>query len=249
MQRYASKRKEKILKSYRTKFERVIELIFILGAIILGIIIVYNIDNTQIPLSWKIAISTFILLLPLSLYLQAALHVNNMRIEKISKYQQKLREKYKEYYEIHNPTDIELSNIEDNKIEKMIKERANFLLENRDLELYTLYLKAYRNHKEEKEKLGCTLKQEPGNTDLKQEMIRLNGYERRFLNFEIGSYLDEIVHIHMRESSIDFSSYIVPLSFFIFIYLTGFLIIVPLINSVFIQKPVTIIIPIPQSDT
>jgi hypothetical protein len=84
--------------------------------------------------------------------------------------------------------------------------------------------------------------------ELEQQNIRLNEYGRRFLRFEIGNYLDEIVDIHMIESGIDFRSYIVPLSFFIFLYFAGFLIIISLINSVFTQNPVTIVIPIPQSD-
>jgi hypothetical protein len=301
MQRIASKRKEKILKSYRTKFERFIKWIFFIGTVILSIIVVYNIANTQIPLSWKVAISTFILLLPFSLYLQAALHVSNMKIEKISKYQSELRKRFEEYYQselrkrfeeypnLNEEDQIEADeankeNLSDERekykkqieenYKKLINKMEFFLLKKGDLELYNIYPKAYRNYREERTNLNDEIKKIESDKQysligkiliyLKNRKLRLKNsklknlhkeerwldeYRGRFLKFEIGSYLDEIVDIHMRESSIDFSSYIVPLSFFIFMYLTGFLIIVPLINSVFIQKPVTIVIPIPQLDT
>jgi hypothetical protein len=243
---YASERKQNILELYNNKIERSIKWIFLAGAVILALIVIDNLIDSEISLPWKFAISTFILLFPFSLYLQASLNVNNIKWSNISQYQQKLRERFQVYYEINKNTSIKLDDIDDKKEEKykeLIEDRANFLLEKGDLELYTLYLKAYRNYREARDNLD--------NLDLKNdkekenEKRRLDGYRERFLKFEIGSYLDEIVHIHMIESNIDFRTYIVPISFFIFMYLGGFLIIIPLINSIFVLQPTSIVIPLP----
>jgi hypothetical protein len=242
---YASERKQNILKSYTNKIESSIKWIFLAGAVMLALIVIYNLIDSQISLPWKIAISTFILLFPFSLYLQASLNVNSVKWANISQYQQKLRERFKEYYEINKNTHIKLDNIDkeditEEKYKELIEDRANFLLRQGDLELYTLYLKAYRNYREARDNLNLKNEKEK-----EKEKRRLDEYRERFLKFEIGSYLDEIVHIHMIESNIDFRTYIVPISFFIFMYLGGFLIIIPLINSIFVVQVTSIVIPLP----
>ena len=246
---YASKRKENILKLYTNKIERSIKWIFLMGAVMLALIVIYNLIDSKISLPWKIALSTLILLFPFSLYLQASLNVNSVKWAKISQYQQKLRELFKKYYDLNKPIHIEFDNTDtddkkEEKYKELIEDRANFLLEQGDLELYTLYLKAYRNYKEARENLNLNGNKER-EEDREKERRRLDEYRERFLKFEIGSYLDEIVHIHMIESNIDFRTYIVPISFFIFMYLGGFLIIIPLINSIFDLQPLSIVIPLP----
>ena len=200
---YASERKQNILKLYTNKIERSIKWIFLAGAVILALIVIYNLINSEISPPWKVAISTFILLFPFSLYLQASLNVNNVKWANISQYQQKLRELFKKYYDINKPIHIEFDNTDtddkkEEKYKELIEDRANFLLEQGDLELYTLYLKAYRNYKEARENLNLKGNKER-EEDIEKERRRLDEYRERFLKFEIGSYLDEIVHIHMIE--------------------------------------------------
>ncbi len=76
------------------------------------------------------------------------------------------------------------------------------------------------------------------------ELRRLNQIRAKLLEFEVGSFLTQIVRSEMETKGIDFRSYVLPLSFFLFIYFTGFLITLPLINSVFTGQASTTIIPL-----
>jgi hypothetical protein len=53
------------------------------------------------------------------------------------------------------------------------------------------------------------------------------------LRFELGDIVDDIVEGKMHGEGINFRSYFLPLSFFLFIYFAGFLITIPLISSIF----------------
>jgi hypothetical protein len=83
---------------------------------------------------------------------------------------------------------------------------------------------------------------------IKTEQDKLILTRRNFLDFEFGEILDKVVDEDMRVRDLDFGSYFLPLSFFLFMYLSGFLIIVPLINSVFSGTPDFTYIPLFDED-
>lgn len=64
------------------------------------------------------------------------------------------------------------------------------------------------------------------------------------LRFELSRYLRPIVKQRIREQGLEFESYLLPLSFFLFVYFASFLITLPLINSIFTGKVQTTIIPL-----
>ena len=66
--------------------EKILTRIIIFAVIVLGIVIGISVFHFgHIPLIWKIAISTFILLLPFCLFLQASLNVEAVKDERHSK--------------------------------------------------------------------------------------------------------------------------------------------------------------------
>lgn len=68
---------------------------------------------------------------------------------------------------------------------------------------------------------------------------------KNLLNFEVDDdILRKVIKNRMKENGIDLSSYFLPILFFMFLYVVGILINIPLINSIFTKVPVDIFIPI-----
>lgn len=63
-------------------------------------------------------------------------------------------------------------------------------------------------------------------------------------DFNIDANMDEIIDLELDYLGINLRSYILPLSFFLFIYFTGFLITLPLVNTVFTGEVQTTTIPL-----
>jgi len=102
--------------------------------------------------------------------------------------------------------------------------KAEELRKNGQTKLYSIYRQAYQKYYK-------YVIEEKTLTGEKKTGLRLN-----LLKYELTSLLDEIIEDRMKAESINFRSYLPPLAFFLFIYFAGFLITVPLINSVFIDK-------------
>ena len=71
--------------------------------------------------------------------------------------------------------------------------------------------------------------------DIKEISARIVLERRKLLEFELDdSIVEEIVVQKMQTEGIDFPSYFLSLSFFLFVYFAGFLITIPFIKSIFI---------------
>jgi hypothetical protein len=212
--------------------KRIFMLLISVVGMIIGTVVVYNLSGyRQIPLSWKIAISSFILLLPISFYLQVSLHVVRLRDERIQEIQEKFRGLYHEYARLlqinkvkASLTDEEIKN--DVMFRTDLNKRADFLQQEQMGDLHGIYLQS--NHMNEQ----------------KGEDSDKIPTRRQLLKFELGSSLARIVEDKIYSEGLNFGSYLLPLSFFIFTYLAGILITLPLINSVFTGQAETTFIPI-----
>jgi len=67
---------------------------------------------------------------------------------------------------------------------------------------------------------------------------------KQLLQFEFEDLLKAVVDQEMHNEGVSFRSYVLPLSAFFFTYFAGFLITLPLINSIFEKLPETILIPL-----
>jgi hypothetical protein len=199
------------------------------AAFLIGFSILYNIFFSGIIFPWNIAVSVIILVLPFSLYLQASLNVKAVQEEKISKLQDEFRKMYMKFI---NQNGVESISIVDKfTLKKLVEDRHKFLIKEKALELNSIYKQAFNDLCADESKL-------------KSELV-----VERFLEFELSDFLPKIVNDKMRGESMDFSSYLIPLSFFAFIYLSSFLVVIPLISSVFLQTGNSIFIPINQLAT
>ena len=121
----------KILKS-DTFVKWVIQCVIIFAVIVIALVILLDIAYAQIPVHWKTAISTFILLLPFSLFLQAWLNVTSVKEERIARIQDELRKNYAEYIKKRGAKitgSNEIDKLDDNDYERYFVDRATFLQE------------------------------------------------------------------------------------------------------------------------
>jgi hypothetical protein len=215
---YDSPRKN-YLKSHG-QAEKILTRIIIFAVIVLGIVIGISVFHFgHIPLIWKIAISTFILLLPFCLFLQASLNVEAVKDERHSKIENGFRKAYAKYNSNgHVITDPDISNEE--RLRALLRERSFFLMQ--DSQLYVIYRHAYQLYLSYKKGRISIV----GKPDLDEVKYGL-------LQFELDELLNIIVVRKMKEDGTDFRSYLLPLSFFLFMYFAGFLIVIPLVNAVF----------------
>jgi hypothetical protein len=135
----------KIFKSV-TSVKWIIQGVIIFGVFVIGLVILLDIANTKIPIHWKMAISTFILLLPISLFLQAWLNVTSVKEERIARIQDELRKKYAKYIKKKDAKTIGFNAIDKlngDDYEQYFIDRAKFLQEEKNVELYVFYQKAY----------------------------------------------------------------------------------------------------------
>jgi hypothetical protein len=206
--------------------EKTLTRIIIFAVIVLGIVIGISVFHfSHIPLVWKVGISTFILLLPFCLFLQASLNVEAVKDERHSKIENGFRKAYAKYNNALNGngnkqtiTNQDIS--DDERFRALIRERSLFLMQ--DSQLYTIYRQAYQLYLSYKKGRICIV----GKPDLDELKYGL-------LQFELDELLNIIVARKMKEDATDFRSYLLPLSFFLFMYFAGFLVVIPLVNAVF----------------
>ena len=214
--------------------EKLLTAIIICSVIILGSVIGTKIFlSKDIPFPWPIGIATFILLLPFSLFLQASLNVEAVKDAKHSKIQNRLRSAYIVYsrkYPVEtNSIDQDIE--DEKKFRHLIEDRSLFLMF--DNELYSVYQQAYHIYLLYKKK-HIHIKGVHDENDLKHCLLR----------FELNGILNIILKRTMKEDGTDFRAYLLPLSFFLFMYFAGFLITLPLIDSIFTGEKITTVIPL-----
>ncbi len=199
------------------------------AAFLIGFSILYNIFFSGIIFPWNVAISVIILVLPFSLYLQASLNVRAVQEEKISNLQDEFRKMYMKFINQHGVESISV--VDKFTLKKLIEDRQKFLIKEKALELNSIYKQAFNDLCADESKL-------------KSELVI-----ERFLEFELSNFLPKIVNDKMKEESMDFRSYLIPLSFFAFVYLSSFLVVIPLVSSIFLQTSNSMFIPINQLAT
>jgi hypothetical protein len=110
--------------------------------------------------------------------------------------------------------------VDENNFKSLIRHRSRLLID--DGQLYFIYRQAYQLYKSYKHK-RIKIKGNPDEDELKDWLLR----------FELDELLKIIVSREMKEDGTDFPSYLLPLSFFLFIYFSGFLMITPFIDAIF----------------
>jgi hypothetical protein len=243
--------------------ERLLKGIILAAGLILGGTLVYIIFHyDSIPEHWKVAFTAFIILLPFSFFLQASLNVKAVKAELHIKIQDELRQFYvwlsilktDENYGM----DVIRSYPEDevSKEERRIKQQEikMKLQKQEEFERYVIekgteqeFRDAFENKAEELRKFGqvrlYSIYREAyqkyyhyvveENKLTKEKIVDLRD---NLLKYELTWLLEKIIDDRIKSESIDFRSYLAPLSFFLFIYFAGFLITVPVINSVFVTE-------------
>jgi hypothetical protein len=200
--------------------------------LVIGIMI-FHFDFVNVNIFWKIGIATFILLLPFSLFLQASLNAEAVKDEKHSTIQNRFRSACIVYSKRYpDKTNIANEDLEDEKkFRLLIEDRSLFLMF--DNELYSIYQQAYHIYLLYKKK-HLRIKGVSDENDLKHCLLR----------FELNGILSIILKKTMKEDGTDFRAYLLPLSFFLFMYFAGFLLTLPLIESIFTGTEITTSIPL-----
>lgn len=219
--------------------ERVLKLIIGAVVIILSILVVYNIFHyTTIPIEWEVAISTLILSIPFSFFIQVSLNVKAERIKRASNLQERLRKVYADNYKnLRTPDKRDINNdvSKTDDFTSMLSERIKLLME--DSDLYDAYNDALQLYRETDD---FYFKSDQNSVD---ETKRVN--RRMILSLELGNnLLNEVILKRLAEEGLDFRSYLLPMPLFIFVYLIGFSITLPLINSIFTGESHGIDIPL-----
>lgn len=202
--------------------EMILTGIIIFAVIVLAIVMGIHVSQfNKIPLTWKIPIIIFILILPVCLFLQAYLNVEAVKDERYSKIEEGFRKVYARYVKEQNPKVIKEEDY-DNEYEfrNLIRQRFSLLME--DGQLYSIYRQAYQLYLAFKNN-RLIIKDNPDRNELKYWLLR----------FELDELLKIIVSSKMKEDGTDFRSYLLPLSFFLFMYFSGFLIVTSFVNSIF----------------
>ena len=149
------------------------------------------------------------------------MNVEAVKDERYSKLQDGFRKSYSRYIKEHNPKIVKDEDIdEEDKFRSLIRERSSLLME--DGQLYSIYRQAYQIYLAYKNNRS-RIKGNPEITELKYWLLR----------FELDELLKIIISRQMREDGKDFSSYLLPLSFFLFMYFSGFLIVTYFLDAIF----------------
>jgi low affinity Fe/Cu permease len=182
--------------------EKLLTRIIIFAVIVLGIVIGISVFHfSHILLVWKVGISTFILLLPFCLFLQASLNVEAVKDERHSKIENGFRKAYAKYNNAlsgnGNKQTITNQDISDEeRFRVLIRERSLFLMQ--DSQLYTIYRHAYQLYLSYK-KGRIYIVGKPDLDELKYGLLQ----------FELDELLNIIVVRKMKEDGIDFRSYLI----------------------------------------
>jgi len=215
---------EKYIKS-NNNAEKLLSRIIISAVIVLAAVISVHVCSLVIGYTWKIAITIFILILPVCLFLQAYLNVQAVKEDRCSKLQEGFRKTYARYLRNETTKIIKKEDIEnDDDFRHLIRQRSLLLID--DGQLYSIYRDAYQLYLSYKYK-RIKIKGNPNEDELKDWLLR----------FELDELLNMIVSKEMKEDGTDFPSYLLPLSFFLFIYFSGFLIMTTFIDSIFNPMP------------
>jgi hypothetical protein len=207
-------------KSYNNA-EKLLTRIIIFAVIALAFVMAYHVFQLHIFPTWKIAITIFILILPVCLFLQAFLNVEAVKDERFSKFQDGFRKSYARYVKQHNPKILKDEDIADeDSFRTLIRARSSLLMD--DGQLYSIYRQAYQLYLAYKNR-RIRIK---GNPDLNEVKYWL-------LRFELDELLKIIIARQMREDGTDFPSYLLPLSFFLFMYFSGFLVVTSFVDAIF----------------
>ncbi|HEU5119782.1 MAG TPA: hypothetical protein VFT71_02240, partial [Candidatus Nitrosocosmicus sp.] len=210
---------EKYVRS-NNNAEKLLSRIIISAVIILATVISVHVFLLQIYPTWKIAITIFILILPVCLFLQAYLNVQAVKEERCSKLQEGFRKTYAKYSKNENLRQVRREDVEnEDDFRNLIRQRSLLLID--DGQLYSIYRQAYQLYLAFKHK-RIKINGNPDEDELKDWLLR----------FELDELLNIIVSKEMKEDGTDFASYLLPLSFFLFIYFSGFLMITTFIGSI-----------------
>ena len=210
---------------FNNNAEKLLSRIIISAVIVLAAVISVQVFFLDIGITWKIAITIFILILPVCLFLQAYLNVQTVKEERCSKLQEGFRKTYARYLMNENPKVVRKEDVEkDDDFRNLIRQRSLLIID--DGQLYSIYRQAYQLYLSYKNK-RIKIKGNPEEDELKDWLLR----------FELDELLNMIVSKEMKEDGTDFPSYLLPLSFFLFIYFSGFLMMTTFIDSIF--NPVT----------
>ncbi len=210
----------RFLKSYNNA-EKLLTKIIIFAVIALAIVMAFHVMQLQIFLTWQIAITVFILILPVCLFLQAFMNVEAVKDERYSKFQEGFRKAYANYIKKYHPQVLKEEDYEnDDKFRSLIRERTLFLMD--DGQLYSIYRQAFQLYLAYKNK-RIRIKGNPELKEIKDWLLR----------FELDELLKIIVSRQMKEDGTDFPSYLLPLSFFLFMYFSGFLVVTSFVDAIF----------------
>ena len=211
---------EKYIRS-NNNAEKLLSRIIISAVIGLAIVISVQVFGLKIMPTWQFAITIFILILPVCLFLQAYLNVQAVKEERYSKLQEGFRKAYAKYLRNENPPILKKEDLADeDNFKSLIRYRTRLLID--DGQLYSIYRQAYQLYKSYKYR-RIKIRGNPDEEELKDWLLR----------FELDELLKIIVSREMKEDGTDFPSYLLPLSFFLFIYFSGFLMITSFIDAIF----------------
>jgi hypothetical protein len=215
--------------------------ILILAAVVGYVLFKYNSISTE----WKVGLLTFIILLPFFFSLIVSLHVNHIKTERFSGLQEKFRVLYNEIQikpsqdlvsEIKTPKEGET--IHDVDFRRYIEQRDRFIL-NRNSNLFGTYRQMIQIYYENQNSVPVAER------DSDQRKVEKESVQRKLLSFEMHDYLIQAVERELISQRLDFFSYLLPLSFFIFTYFSGFIILLPFIESIFSHTPQSELFVIP----
>ena len=194
-------------------------------------------------LHWNVAIAIFILVLALSFFLQTILIEKENKNDLRLKVDHSLNQAHKNYSKEKNKqsdSSISNHNAENEKGSDKLQDIIEFFGQENNHYLYLLY-RQIQNLLLRKEK-ELQLSDEEKELQLSDDR---ESVEKELIEFHIPEkLLDHFVDMKIRRDGLALESYILPLSFFLFIYFSAFLVILPLINSIFVSNSNQIIIPI-----
>ena len=225
-----------------------IKIIIISGWISLAVIfcyiaiVDYSIHKLPPPyteIHWNIAISLFIIILASSFILQTVLIETENKNDFKNKIILELNYQHKEYAKTKNGSmqedDDKLNDVDKSKkYEKQLQDIINHFAERDSNFLYTMYRRIQRiltiSNKDENTKGIYSEK------DIIRNLINQENKDdvlKELCNFHIpDTLLEFFIRLKIEHVGLSFKHYIMPLSFFLFAFFAGFLIVLPLINSI-----------------
>lgn len=236
--------------------------VFLAGIVCYTIIIEYGINKTAglTGIHWNIAAALFIITLAFSFFLQTILieienknelrnKINHALNQEHVNYVKKKRKRVTNFSNTFNQSDPfdNTNRILDN--EKRMNDIISYFAEDNNQFLYQLYRQIQNLLNKSKEKQQITSINNGEDLFIQEFHLydeeTLSNAERSLSDFHIpDNILTYFINLKIKRDGLALKSYILPLSFFLFTFFAGFLIISPLINSILISKPNTESIPL-----